>query len=100
MRLMTNTTTKPKKRIFAIPAAPEAMPPNPKSAAISAKMKKIKAQRNMSPPSAGFPVSVSRYVCTRCANRVYQVSSTKGTPVRHNAPLHGVGAPRLADDIH
>lgn len=43
----TNNTIKIKKSIFAIEAAPAAIPPNPKIAAIIAITKKITAQRNI-----------------------------------------------------
>lgn len=43
----TNSIIKIKKRIFAIDAAPSASPPNPKSAAMMAMIKKIAAQRNI-----------------------------------------------------
>jgi hypothetical protein len=43
-----NNTTKMKNRILAMDAAPAAMPPNPKTAAITATIKKISAQRNIS----------------------------------------------------
>jgi hypothetical protein len=42
-----NSTIKIKNRILAIPAAPAAMPPNPKIAAIIATTKKITVQRNI-----------------------------------------------------
>jgi hypothetical protein len=38
---------KMKNNIFAIDAAPAAIPPNPKTAAMMATIKKISAQRNM-----------------------------------------------------
>lgn len=41
------STAKTKKRIFAIPAAAEAMPPNPKTPAIRANMKNVSAQDNI-----------------------------------------------------
>jgi hypothetical protein len=41
------STMKIKKRILAIPAAATAIPPNPKSAAISAMTRKVNVQRNM-----------------------------------------------------
>jgi len=44
---MTNITKKMTKRIFAIDAAPVAMPPNPKIAATMARMKKVMLQLNM-----------------------------------------------------
>jgi hypothetical protein len=37
-----------KNRIFAIEAAPEAMPPNPKTAAMMATIKNMTVQRNIS----------------------------------------------------
>jgi len=40
-------TRNKKKSIFAIPAAPAAIPPNPKIAAISARTKKVRAQLNI-----------------------------------------------------
>jgi len=43
----TSSTKKIKNKILAILAAPEAMPPNPKIAAIMAKTIKIIVQRNM-----------------------------------------------------
>jgi hypothetical protein len=43
----TNKTIKIKKRIFAIEAAPAAIPPNPKIAAIIAITRKIIVQRNI-----------------------------------------------------
>lgn len=36
-----------KNRIFAIPAAPAAIPPNPNTAAIIAMIKKVTVQRSM-----------------------------------------------------
>jgi hypothetical protein len=41
------STTKIKNRIFAIEAAPEATPPNPKMAAMMATIRKITVQRNI-----------------------------------------------------
>jgi len=46
-RLTTNITRKTKKMILAIPAALAAIPPNPKTAAMIAMIKKVKAQDNM-----------------------------------------------------
>ena len=46
-RVATNNTIKIKKRILAIEAAPAAMPPNPKTAAIIAIIKNVTAQRNI-----------------------------------------------------
>ena len=43
----TNNTKKIKKRILAIEAAPEAIPPKPKMAATIAIIKKITVQRNI-----------------------------------------------------
>lgn len=43
---MTKITRNSTNKIFAIPAAPEAMPPNPNRAAISATTRKIKAHLN------------------------------------------------------
>jgi hypothetical protein len=48
IRVSRNNTTKRKKRNLAIEAAPAAMPVNPNTAAISATMKNVNAQRNMS----------------------------------------------------
>lgn len=42
-----NNTTKRKNRNLAIDAAPAAIPVNPKTAAISATMKNVNAQRNI-----------------------------------------------------
>jgi hypothetical protein len=42
-----NKTIKIKNKIFAIPAAPAAMPPNPNIAAIIATTRKIIVQRNI-----------------------------------------------------
>jgi hypothetical protein len=44
---MTNSKIKMKNNTFAIPAAAEAMPPKPKTAAINAITKNINAQFNM-----------------------------------------------------
>lgn len=44
---MTRSTRNTKKTIFAIDAAPAAIPPNPKMAAITAIIKKVNVQRNM-----------------------------------------------------
>ncbi len=41
-----------KNNTFAIPAAAEAIPPNPKAAAMSAIIKKVNAHPNMLPPYA------------------------------------------------
>lgn len=46
-KLTTNRTRNTKNRIFAIPAAPAAIPPNPKTAATKAKIKNEIAQLNM-----------------------------------------------------
>jgi hypothetical protein len=46
-RVATNNTIKIKNRIFAIEAAPAAIPPNPKMAAIIAMIKNVTAQRNI-----------------------------------------------------
>ena len=43
----TKSIRKMKKQIFAIPAAPAAIPPKPRKAAISAIIKKIIVQRNI-----------------------------------------------------
>ena len=47
IRLSTNKTKKIKNRILAIEAAPDAMPPNPKIAAIIAMTKNIMVQRSI-----------------------------------------------------
>jgi hypothetical protein len=47
MRDKRNSTRKIKKRILAIEAAPDAIPPNPKIAAIIAITRKITVQRNI-----------------------------------------------------
>ena len=44
---MRKRTIKMKNRIFAIPAAPAAIPPNPKTAAMIAMIKKVTVQRSM-----------------------------------------------------
>ena len=44
---MRNRTIKIKNRIFAIPAAPAAIPPNPNTAAIIAMTKKMTVQRSI-----------------------------------------------------
>jgi len=49
----TKTTRKTKNRILAIEAAPAAMPPKPKTAAMMAMMKKMSAQRSTSDSSGG-----------------------------------------------
>ncbi len=57
------TTRKRKNRNLAIPAAAAAMPVNPKSAATSAIIKKIRAQRNIfSPPQNGIALA-NNYAC-------------------------------------
>ena len=48
IKLSTNNTRKIKNRILAMPAAPAAIPPNPKIAAIIAITRKIIVQRNIS----------------------------------------------------
>jgi len=47
MRERRNSTIKMKNKIFAIPAAPAAIPPNPKIAAIIATIRKITVQRSI-----------------------------------------------------
>jgi hypothetical protein len=47
IRLRTNSTRKIKNKIFAILAAPAAIPPKPKMAATIATIKKITVQRNI-----------------------------------------------------
>ena len=44
---ITNNTTKKKNTILAMPAAPAAIPPNPKMAAMTAIIKNQRAKRNM-----------------------------------------------------
>ena len=46
-KLNTNSTKKIKNKILAIPAAPAAIPPKPKIAAMMATIKKITVQRNI-----------------------------------------------------
>jgi len=46
-KLNTNNTKKIKNKILAIPAAPAAIPPKPKIAAMMATIKKITVQRNI-----------------------------------------------------
>jgi len=46
-KLKTKRTKKIKNKIFAIPAAPAAIPPKPKIAAMMATIKKITVQRNI-----------------------------------------------------
>ena len=46
-RLNTNNTKKIKNKILAIPAAPAAIPPKPKIAAMIATIKKMTVQRNI-----------------------------------------------------
>ncbi len=46
-RETTNKIKNKMKRILAMPAAPAAIPPNPKMAAIMATIKKITVQRNI-----------------------------------------------------
>jgi hypothetical protein len=46
-KLTMNITKNTKKRIFAISDAPAAIPPNPRTAAIRAKTRKLKAQFNI-----------------------------------------------------
>lgn len=57
IRLSTKSTRKIKKRIFAILAAPEAIPPKPKMAAIIATIRKITVQRNIT-----FNLKVNKYL--------------------------------------
>jgi hypothetical protein len=47
MRESKNRTIKMKKRIFAMPAAPAAMPPKPNMAAMMATTKNMTVQRNI-----------------------------------------------------
>jgi len=47
IKLTTNRTTKIKKMILAISIAPDAMPPKPKKAAIRARIRNERVQRNM-----------------------------------------------------
>jgi hypothetical protein len=47
IREMINKTRKMKNKILAIDAAPAATPPNPKTAATIAMIKKITVQRNI-----------------------------------------------------
>src|SRR5690606_12191006 len=48
IREITDSIRNRKKRTFAIPAAPAAIPPNPKTAAIIATTRKITVQRSIS----------------------------------------------------
>ncbi len=57
---MRNSTMKIKNRIFAIPAAPAAIPPKPKTPAIIAMIKKITVHRNII-YSLGVNNSISPY---------------------------------------
>lgn len=47
IKLITKSAIKIKKRILAIPAAPAAIPPKPKTAAIKAIIRKVIIQRNI-----------------------------------------------------
>ena len=47
IREIRKRTIKTKNRILAIPAAPAAIPPNPKTAAIIAMIRKVTVQRSM-----------------------------------------------------
>ena len=58
------TMTKRKKRSFAIPAAAEAIPPKPNTAATTATIKKTTAQYNIGYPP--FETSHTRYVHLGC----------------------------------
>lgn len=57
IRLSTKSTRKIKNKIFAILAAPEAIPPKPKMAAMMATIKKIIVQRNIT-----FSLKVNKYL--------------------------------------
>mgnify|MGYP003580875763 CR=1 FL=1 len=57
IRLSTKSTRKIKKRILAILAAPEAIPPKPKMAGIIATIRKITVQRNIT-----FNLKVNKYL--------------------------------------
>jgi hypothetical protein len=56
MREIIKIIRKIQKRIFAIEAAPAAIPPNPKTAAIMAIMKNISAQYNIFIPGLMNPI--------------------------------------------
>ena len=56
-----NNTIKTKNRIFAIEAAPAAIPPNPNTAAIIAIIKNVTVQRNI---SLGFSFINNISTCT------------------------------------
>lgn len=57
IRLRMKSTKKIKNKIFAIPAAPAAIPPKPKMAAMMATIKKITVQRNIT-----FGLKVNKYL--------------------------------------
>ncbi len=57
IRLNTKSTRKIKNRIFAILAAPDAIPPKPKMAAMIATIRKIIVQRNIT-----FNLKVNKYL--------------------------------------
>ena len=64
-----NNTKKIKNKILAILAAPAAMPPKPKMAAMIATIKKITVQRNIT-----FDLKV---------NRMFTAMQTKNVPTQH-----------------
>jgi hypothetical protein len=78
IRLRMNRTRKIKNKIFAILAAPAAIPPKPKMAAIIATIKKITVQRNIT-----FNLKVNKYL------QLLRRKMCHNPPKEQAACLHG-----------
>lgn len=73
MSEIRNATSATRKMIFAMPAAAEAIPPNPNRAATSATIRNIKAQENIESSvkvSFGF---LSEYLQSACHHAIAAV---------------------------
>src|SRR5687768_14474304 len=85
IRDTTNAMTNRKNNTFAMPAAPEAMPPNPKTAAMIATMKKPIAQLSMVDSEVDVMPQPVQTVCPCCAANRPRIGAVESD--RYGLPL-------------